>query len=686
MSANQKRKVVQGLREMGFKDSDIGSAIQNVGYNVQKCAHFIMNNKSNNKQKLRPNMEVWVYSVDDEDWVPGHIVCITKQLVSVIFNGDDFRWFEKESDLFRTEDAKPEPLPNINKYQNNSDEYNDGTNEIENIEYTPPRPDEIDYYVKFTESVLGLELYSDEDGFNCIVGRCVSTIAKQKVTPGSQIVQVNDRWLANYRFEEIRDAVKQAARKPPLAVTFRIKKFLMRNGVNHQPNVAPQQQPNNSSNNNNGNVNGNSQQNIYGNNNNNNINGNNYDNSNNNIKVNKVNHSLSNQNNAYGSMEEEKAVRPSNENYIDMHNEILPSYTWETAQNLKINDQVDHRDDVGRFLLATILDIKYNKVKIHYEGWNAKWDSWCDLKKDLHRFAPPRSISRKANTRFKDLKIRDYVDINPLQRHKGWRVGQIRRMDKYSGQAQIVYKEDGQEFLYWAHLNNSQEIAPFMTKAAETIAAQHERNKLQKQKSQKQLNISPQEQLQQMQAQPSQYNNQSYGYDPNGNNEQHNHNQNEITDDSDTDNEHDLAFVQQQQALQQIQQQQQYGNNIIGNTQQQSSQSPHQQQLNQQQQYYQNNNIYDNIPPPPPNMMVNDKGNDYNKPLPGLPQKPHQKKISRSKTTELNQFVQMPQIPGPPMVGGSNGLTNIKPLPKQKKKRLPRLPRGRTGPLPTYQN
>ena len=89
-------------------------------------------------------------------------------------------------------------------------------------EMNPPRSDEVDYHVTFTESVLGLELYSDEDGFNCIVGRCVSTIARQKVTPGSQIVQVNDRWLANYRFEEIRDAVKQAARQPPLAVTFRV--------------------------------------------------------------------------------------------------------------------------------------------------------------------------------------------------------------------------------------------------------------------------------------------------------------------------------------------------------------------------------------------------------------------------------------------------------------------------------
>jgi len=51
-------------------------------------------------------------------------------------------------------------------------------------------------------------------------------------------------------------------------------------------------------------------------------------------------------------------------------------------------------------------------------------------------------------------------------------------MDKYSGQSQIVYKEDGQEFLYWAHLNNPEEIAPFMTRAAETIALQQKINEM----------------------------------------------------------------------------------------------------------------------------------------------------------------------------------------------------------------
>lgn len=89
-------------------------------------------------------------------------------------------------------------------------------------EYIPPREDEEDYTVTFTQTPLGLELYSNEDGFNCIVGRCVATFASQNVTPGSQIIQVDDKFLANLKFEEIRDAVKKAARNPPIDVTFRV--------------------------------------------------------------------------------------------------------------------------------------------------------------------------------------------------------------------------------------------------------------------------------------------------------------------------------------------------------------------------------------------------------------------------------------------------------------------------------
>ena len=53
-----------------------------------------------------------------------------------------------------------------------------------------------------------------------------------------------------------------------------------------------------------------------------------------------------------------------------------------------------YRDDVGRFLLASIVEKRGTKVKIHYEGWNSKWDKWYDYTQDLRKFARARSISR----------------------------------------------------------------------------------------------------------------------------------------------------------------------------------------------------------------------------------------------------------------------------------------------------
>ncbi|ETO13350.1 selenocysteine-specific elongation factor selB -like protein [Reticulomyxa filosa] len=81
-------------------------------------------------------------------------------------------------------------------------------------------------------------------------------------------------------------------------------------------------------------------------------------------------------------------------------------------------------------------------------------------------------IHTEPNTRLPNVKVRDYIDINPTSRHPGWKVGQIRRVDRFSGQVQVVYKDNGQEFLYWAHLNNPDEVAPFMTKAEQTIQSQ----------------------------------------------------------------------------------------------------------------------------------------------------------------------------------------------------------------------
>eukprot|EP01083_Nonionella_stella_P135682 412746_1 len=135
----------------------------------------------------------------------------------------------------------------------------------------------------------------------------------------------------------------------------------------------------------------------------------------------------------------------------------------EDAMKLSVHDKIDHRDQVGRFVFATVKEKQGSKLKIHYDGWPRKWDIWSDFNVELHRFAVSGSISLRPSHRakFKRLKKGDYVDINPSQRHFGWKVGEIRRLDAKSGQVQVVYAYLDKNYVYWAHLDNADEIASF---------------------------------------------------------------------------------------------------------------------------------------------------------------------------------------------------------------------------------
>ena len=110
--------------------------------------------------------------------------------------------------------------------------------------------------------------------------------------------------------------------------------------------------------------------------------------------------------------------------------------TWKEANELKIGDKVDHRDEVGRFLLATIKGKEGTKLKIHYDGWDEKWDTCQDYNIQLHNFAKSRSISHRKAHVLKDLKLYDLIECSPL-RHPGWKLAEIRRFDSRSGQIQV---------------------------------------------------------------------------------------------------------------------------------------------------------------------------------------------------------------------------------------------------------
>ena len=143
--------------------------------------------------------------------------------------------------------------------------------------------------------------------------------------------------------------------------------------------------------------------------------------------------------------------------------------TLKDASNLKVNDKADHCDIVGRFLLATITDKVGTNLKIHYDGWPKKWDIWCDFSKELHRFAAPKSISKRPAHRFKDLKEKDLIDIQPFTRFPaaGWKPGEISAFDEESGQIQVWYDQKGKRYLQWAHPDDPTKVAEFRSKSAE---------------------------------------------------------------------------------------------------------------------------------------------------------------------------------------------------------------------------
>eukprot|EP01083_Nonionella_stella_P166665 557871_1 len=152
------------------------------------------------------------------------------------------------------------------------------------------------------------------------------------------------------------------------------------------------------------------------------------------------------------------------------HDDVPPfvsHMTMEDAMELLVHDKIDHRDQVGRFVFARVSEKQGSKLRIHYDGWSCKWDTWSDFSTELPRFAVAGSISLRASHRapFNALKKGDYVDINPSQRHFGglldaksgqvkvvyehldpsqrhfgWKVGEIRRLDATSGQVQVVYE------------------------------------------------------------------------------------------------------------------------------------------------------------------------------------------------------------------------------------------------------
>ena len=132
----------------------------------------------------------------------------------------------------------------------------------------------------------------------------------------------------------------------------------------------------------------------------------------------------------------------------------------EDALKLQVDDKVDHRDPVGRFVYAVVSAKQGTNLKIHYVGWAKKWDKWSDFNRliDLLKLI---DIKRPAH-RFKNLKkeiilisIQFIVILDGnVEKLEDW----IRNQDKFRW-----FMNGDKNYLYWAHLDNEEEIVELTT-------------------------------------------------------------------------------------------------------------------------------------------------------------------------------------------------------------------------------
>ena len=48
--------------------------------------------------------------------------------------------------------------------------------------------------------------------------------------------------------------------------------------------------------------------------------------------------------------------------------------------HIRVGDVIDAKDSEGRWFDSRIVEVDRDRVKVHYNGWSSRWDSWVDRK------------------------------------------------------------------------------------------------------------------------------------------------------------------------------------------------------------------------------------------------------------------------------------------------------------------
>ena len=132
--------------------------------------------------------------------------------------------------------------------------------------------------------------------------------------------------------------------------------------------------------------------------------------------------------------------------------------TMKQPFKLQTGDKIDHRDENGRFDVATIQRKKGTNLFLHYDGLSSKWDVWNDIHPDTHRFSKAKSISKRPAHRYKTLRKGDMIYFKPIYIFIVNGNGVEFRIHQHSGQIEVIYEHHGRNHFYWSHLDHTDEI------------------------------------------------------------------------------------------------------------------------------------------------------------------------------------------------------------------------------------
>ena len=133
----------------------------------------------------------------------------------------------------------------------------------------------------------------------------------------------------------------------------------------------------------------------------------------------------------------------------------------EKARELEKNDLIDHRDKVGMYLEARIIEKKGTNCLIHYIDYDTKYDVWSDFENELHRFAEYESISKRIGHRLQDANEGSVVYFNPLHMRgvsNGWKLGEISGFNRGRNQIKVTFEFNKKYKNYWTHRDNENEV------------------------------------------------------------------------------------------------------------------------------------------------------------------------------------------------------------------------------------